>query len=234
MGKPITTLTYSFRPLNVPRLLKCKRIRARNDRFETCSDVVLRYAIPPRQREKLYVRGVLENHRIIRGTISSRTQVRRLKSLEDAKAANKILIKSGSYELFGIMSDEEMQKRFMPSDMMNDELVSYGMFHEDRLVSFVSYYALTESFRGTKLRACVVLCVASSNCDDKTSLLLELIHIATRNGFDLMYSLDAMNLQSALNHTGFVRTSSERVHYYVYNYLCTPPLTPSEVGLVLP
>ena len=129
-----------------------------------------------------------------------------------------------------------MQKRFMPSDTMNEDLVSYGMFHEDRLVSFVSYYALTESFRGTKLRACVILCVASSDCEkyDERFLLWELIHIASRKGFDLMYSLDAMNLRSALNQTGFLRTPSECVHYYIYNYLCTPPLRPAEVGLVLP
>ena len=60
VGKPITTLTYSFRPLNVPRLLKCKRIRARNDRFETCSDVVLRFSLPPRQRKGICVRRVLQ------------------------------------------------------------------------------------------------------------------------------------------------------------------------------
>jgi hypothetical protein len=184
--------------------------------FETCSDVVMRYAIPPRPKKN--------DHFV----------VRRLKSLNDARAANEILRKS-SYELYASMSDEEMQKRFMPQNM-NGELMTYGMFCDDRLVSFVSYYALMETFRDSNLRACVILCIASSDFEkyDMESLLLELMHITKQNGFDLIYSLDAMNLRYELSRMGFLRTSSERVHYYVYNYLCTPPLKPSEVGLVLP
>lgn len=221
VGRPIATLGFYWRPLHVSRLLECRRVRSRRASFEMQTDVVLRWTLPERPSKATFVR-------------------RRLKGRADARAVCRLyrshIANTPGVELAADMSEEEIERRFLPNN--TDQVQSHGLFcaNTRELVGFVSFYTLSEMSRGMHLRACANLCVcASTLVVDQHTMLVELLHVARESGHDIIYSLNTAFADDRLLRSLRFRNEKEsKIHYYVYNFECDPVLRPSEVGLILP
>ena len=217
---PIATLTYYWRPLRVAPLLAVGRLRPRVDRFETPVDVALSWALPARSK----------------AFVANGFRRRRLRGIEDARAALDLLRRSDrTYALAPSFADAaELASRWMPDN--HDEIRTYGVFDESSrlLCGLFAFYTLTTS--DGSLRTSVALGFASSSSSSlrRSDLVLEWCDVALADGYDAAYALDAYGLAPSFRSLRFRRMNDENVHYYVYNYACTPPLRPREVAFVLP
>jgi acyl-CoA-binding protein len=220
---PIATATYFSRPLaralrggGGARQRAARRLHAaqRLSEFETLTDVLLRLEPPPRP-----------------AGLSSRPMRE-----ADAPAALAQLegwIARGRFALAPSLSAETLWRQARPRGRF---MFSHVLAKEDGvgLSGFFSYYALIDSATG--LRACMLLFCASATLSAREMLAEALRTAEEVDEFDVFCALDVGGLAGCLPELGFRKCAggAQRVHYYVYNFECRPPLSSDEVAIVLP
>eukprot|EP00941_MAST-03F_sp_MAST-3F-sp1_P000532 g532.t1 len=218
---PIATATYYVRPLSRAFIGKHRDILLRQhfplqlDRYEMLTDVITKL-------------------QIFKKKSSYKTRRMRKEDLSNVYVIWQDWLKRGNFQLAPHFNENELHSLLLPN---SETIFSYVVFEErnEKIIGFFSYYELVDS--NTDVRACMLLYSVSSIDLSVKEILEETVRTAEEiDKFDVFYSLDISGYKKWLPQLHFKKCGegAQQVHYYIYNYSCTPPLDVDEVALVLP
>jgi len=142
------------------------------------------------------------------------------------------------YQLAPVMSEEEVVHWVMPREGV---VYSYVVEVEGEIKDVCSFYSLPSTVLGNEAHDTLNAAFMFYSCANHTplqDLMQDALIAARKNGFDVFNALDILENQAFLKELKFA-VGDGSLHYYLYNWFMsggtkdTPPLQPSEVGLVM-
>lgn len=198
--KPITTIKYFNRPLNLKKLIE------------------IQYVQPSKEAD---VNEIIESFELPESCVPEFVEMKEEHLSTALEKLNKYLTR---YNIHTVFDAQEFKHMFYNNDVVK----SYVLLKNNEVSDFISYYLIKKNLANNTSISTAFLYYYSSTVETPFKLIKNAMINAKNNGIDVFNATNVLENSSCIYDLKF-EENGVNLHYYLYNWKMKP-LMPEQIG----